>query len=35
VVEAEEYVSLCTTAGAEFIREKMELSDANRLVVAA
>ena len=35
VVEASEYISLCTEPGAEFIKEKMIESNANRLVVAS
>lgn len=32
---ADEYISLCTEPGAEFIKEKMEEHNANRLIVAA
>jgi len=35
VVEASEYISLCTEPGAEFIKEKMTESNANRLIVAS
>ena len=35
VVDAVEYISLCTEPGAEFIKEKMTEVNANRLVVAA
>jgi heterodisulfide reductase subunit A len=35
VVEALDYISLCTEPGAEFIKEKMIESNANRLVVAS
>jgi heterodisulfide reductase subunit A len=35
VVAAERYISLCTEPGAEFIKEKMEEKNANRLVVAS
>jgi heterodisulfide reductase subunit A len=35
VVEASDYISLCTEPGAEFIKEKMIESNANRLVVAS
>lgn len=35
VVEASDYISLCTEPGAEFIKEKMVESNANRLVVAS
>ncbi len=35
VVDATEYISLCTEPGAEFIKEKMIESNANRLIVAS
>jgi heterodisulfide reductase subunit A len=35
VVSADEYISMCTEPGAEFIKEKMEESNANRFVIAA
>lgn len=35
VVDAAQYISLCTEPGAEFIKEKMEETNANRLVVAS
>ncbi|MHA1296615.1 MAG: FAD-dependent oxidoreductase [Promethearchaeota archaeon] len=35
VVAAEDYISLCTEPGAEFIKEKMNENNANRLVVAS
>ncbi|MGQ4873091.1 MAG: NAD(P)-binding protein [Promethearchaeota archaeon] len=35
VVDAEDYISLCTEPGAEFIKEHMIKSNANRLVVAS
>ncbi|MHA1803240.1 MAG: hypothetical protein ACTSU4_01770 [Promethearchaeota archaeon] len=35
VVGAKNYLSLCTEAGAEFIRENVEESKANRVIVAA
>jgi heterodisulfide reductase subunit A len=35
VVDASDYISLCTEPGAEFIKEKMIESNANRLVVAS
>jgi heterodisulfide reductase subunit A len=35
VVGASDYISLCTEAGAEFIKEKMEETGANRLIVAS
>ena len=35
VVDADEYISICTEPGAEFIKEKMTKANANRLVVVA
>lgn len=35
VVDASDYISLCTEPGAEFIKEKMVESNANRLIVAS
>ena len=35
VVNASDYISLCTEPGAEFIKEKMVESNANRLIVAS
>lgn len=35
VVDADEYISICTESGAEFIKEKMIASKANRLIVVA
>ena len=35
VVDASDYISLCTQPGAEFIKEKMIKSNANRLIVAS
>jgi len=34
-VDADEYISMCTEGGADFIKEHMEESNANRLIVAA
>lgn len=35
MVGADEYISMCTEGGADFIKEKMEEYQANRLIVAA
>jgi len=35
VVDASDYISLCTEPGAEYIKEKMVESNANRLIVAS
>jgi heterodisulfide reductase subunit A len=35
VVDASDYISLCTEAGAEFIKQKMIESNANRLIIAS
>jgi heterodisulfide reductase subunit A-like polyferredoxin len=35
VVAADEYISMCTEGGADFIKENMAEHNANRLIVAA